>query len=206
MDKVDMIQGIIQSEFRMFNEVQNIGGRASCQDDYSTFFGIRFSQLISWDSHTIESYSNDVQNAIKNGDNLLERKYAYMMQFTEPEYYANQLAPYLPVISDEKKKIVNEISGIYQSWYGVLKENYPLFVSRGRPESDKKNGMTSFITYLKGELFTYSKETLKHFLSMVNNAVKNKDNLLAITYNATARFYGYNDLDDAERELRNNRA
>ena len=35
--KDELINQIISEEYRMFSEVQNIGGRASCQDDYDTF-------------------------------------------------------------------------------------------------------------------------------------------------------------------------
>ena len=42
--KDELINQIISEEYRMFSEVQNIGGRASCQDDYDTFYIMRCAQ------------------------------------------------------------------------------------------------------------------------------------------------------------------
>ncbi|MDY2738998.1 MAG: DUF4125 family protein [Acidaminococcus sp.] len=36
-----LIQRIIEREWTLFDEVHNIGGRASCQDDRETFFIMR---------------------------------------------------------------------------------------------------------------------------------------------------------------------
>ena len=35
--KERLVRQIISEEYRMFSNVQNIGGRASCQDDFDTF-------------------------------------------------------------------------------------------------------------------------------------------------------------------------
>lgn len=37
MEKMKLIQRIIEREWTLFDEVHNIGGRASCQDDRETF-------------------------------------------------------------------------------------------------------------------------------------------------------------------------
>ena len=42
--KDELINQIISEEYRMFSEVQNIGGRASCQADYDTFYIMRCAQ------------------------------------------------------------------------------------------------------------------------------------------------------------------
>ena len=48
--KDELINQIISEEYRMFSEVQNIGGRASCQDDYDTFYIMRCAQhnMLAW--------------------------------------------------------------------------------------------------------------------------------------------------------------
>ena len=43
-----MIEEIIKTEWDMFQHVNNIGGRASCQDDWETFHIMRTSQYENW--------------------------------------------------------------------------------------------------------------------------------------------------------------
>ena len=95
MTKNAMIEEIIASEWRMFDLVQNIGQRASCQDDYDTFRAMRLSQLETWTEDVLLTYWSDHQAANLRGINLIERKYAYMMRYTAPDYYRENLAPYL---------------------------------------------------------------------------------------------------------------
>ena len=47
-EKKDMIAEIMEIEWDMFQHVQNIGGRASCQDDWETFEIMRLSQYENW--------------------------------------------------------------------------------------------------------------------------------------------------------------
>ena len=42
--KDELIKQIISEEYKMFSEVSNIGGRASCQDDFDTFYIMRYAQ------------------------------------------------------------------------------------------------------------------------------------------------------------------
>ena len=41
MEKMKLIQRLIEREWTLFDKVRNIGGRASCQDDRKTFFIMR---------------------------------------------------------------------------------------------------------------------------------------------------------------------
>ena len=42
----DIIQQIVDIEWAFFDQVQNIGGRADCQDDYPTFLIMRKRQFL----------------------------------------------------------------------------------------------------------------------------------------------------------------
>ncbi len=91
MEKKAVIEKIISIEWTMFDAVENISGRASCQDDYDTFRIMRKSQLEAWNAETLESYLNDLKTAQENGRNLLSEKYAFMMEYTSPdEFEQNQ--------------------------------------------------------------------------------------------------------------------
>ena len=87
LDNEVLIKEIVQTEWAMFDRVSNAGGRAGCQDDWETFDIMRRSQFVVWDRVSLESYRNDLQQAEKQGRNLLTEKYAYMMQDTCPEEY-----------------------------------------------------------------------------------------------------------------------
>ena len=45
MEKMKLIQRLIEREWTLFDKVRNIGGRASCQDDRKTFFIMRLSLI-----------------------------------------------------------------------------------------------------------------------------------------------------------------
>ena len=98
LDNEALIKEIVQTEWAMFDRVSNAGGRAGCQDDWETFDIMRRSQFVVWDRVSLESYRNDLQQAEKQGRNLLTEKYAYMMQDTCPEEY-QKIEKELPVLS-----------------------------------------------------------------------------------------------------------
>ncbi|MGN1059485.1 MAG: DUF4125 family protein, partial [Clostridia bacterium] len=148
-------------------------------------------------------YLNDHRVATCTGANLIEQKYAYMMQYTDPSYYNEKLAPFLPHISEAKRSAVEAIAAIYEVWYRQVRNNYPFFTGRGRPETDEAGeGMTSVNTYLRGELLSYSENTLSLLLSMIKRMNSHGENQICAIYNEIARSYGYASLDDAENLLK----
>ena len=102
MEKMKLIQRLIEREWTLFDKVRNIGGRASCQDDRKTFFIMRGSQFLSWNVPLLESYENDLRAAQAEGRNLLAEKYGYMMMWTSPKEF-KEVRDLLPQVKDEKK-------------------------------------------------------------------------------------------------------
>ena len=47
------IEEIIKIEWQMFQNVDNLGGRADCQDDFETFYIMRRSQYDNWSESTV---------------------------------------------------------------------------------------------------------------------------------------------------------
>ena len=78
--KDELINRIIEAEWSMFDEVNNEGGRAACQDDEWTFYAMRYSQHNAFSVEMLESYEQDIMDAVQEGRNLLTEKYAYMME------------------------------------------------------------------------------------------------------------------------------
>ena len=99
MEKMKLIQRLIEREWTLFDKVRNIGGRASCQDDRKTFFIMRGSQFLSWNVPLLESYENDLRAAQAEGRNLLAEKYGYRPEHLSREfkkYTGEKLIDYIP--------------------------------------------------------------------------------------------------------------
>ena len=69
------ISTIIQLEWDMFQQLVNLDGRASRQDDPDEFAVMRQSQFSAWDPQVITSYLNDLQKAKMEGRNLVFEKH-----------------------------------------------------------------------------------------------------------------------------------
>ena len=65
------IREIVEEEWRQFQKVNNQGGRASCQDDWKTFYIRRKSQFLVWPQEILDSYYDDLCKAREEGRNLL---------------------------------------------------------------------------------------------------------------------------------------
>lgn len=201
----DIINSAVAMEWEMFDKVQNCGGRAACQDDAETFSIMRSSQFQAWDRELLESYREDLLYAQAQGRNLLCEKYAYMMERTAPAEY-QRIKAALPVPSLEALYLADMICAAHVVWQEELAKRYPLLTGRGRPirrEADGP-GVTSFETYLRGELLTYSVETLRLYAALVERNQKERINLCEQVLRNTVLQYGFSSLEEAEarQELR----
>lgn len=199
--KERLIREIIEREWRMFDRVQNAGGRASCQEDWRTFFIMRFSQHSAYSMEMLESYRQDLVDAEAAGRNLLTEKYAYMMEISDPEYYRRELAPSLPAISREKQRLIEEILERTMEDHRKFSAEYPAFSSGGRPAEQNTNGTVSVKSYTMGELKTYSERTLGLCLRDMQSAQQRGSGLIFAVQAMTAGFYGYRSLDEAEAAM-----
>jgi len=200
MEKEKIIEKILEKEWKYFSNLNNIGGRADCQDNREDFIIMRKSQWETFNEETLLSYLEDLNS--KN--NPLFQKYAQMMKYNSPEEY-EKIKDILEKASEEKTDLINKIMFIYMEWEKEFFERYPIFSSMGRPlySSEDDNIETSIETYLRGELLSYSEKTLKLYLNYVidnkekniNLAIKNMDNL--------ARMQGFNDSDEVEEYYKN---
>ncbi len=196
--KNNIIEEIINIEWDMFQDVKNIGGRAKCQDNYTTFKIMRFSQFKAWDENICQSYLEDLKKAIKEKRNLLTEKYARMMKYTHKEEY-DKLERQLPIITDEVLNLVEEILKLNQEQEEMYANKYPKLRSLGRQNKNTKSATIDI--YLEGELLTYSKSTLK-LLHKYLLELKEKNESIAIRISEnTVKIYGYDSIDIAEKEL-----
>ena len=199
----DMIDRIIEAEWKMFQAVSNIGGRAACQDDWKTFRIMRAGQSASWSDETLESYLDDLNEAEGSGRNLLTEKYARMMHSTSPSEYA-QIEHLLPAVDPKAIELIEQIVMIVLGWEQELFKKFPYIFKRSRPlfSTVDSVGVTSMETYLRGELATYSLRTLELYLDHIQKEQSENVNGSAITLLSMMKQYGFASLEEANERLK----
>lgn len=196
-DKSLLIENVIKLEWEAFDKVDNEGGRADCQDDFETFYIMRKSQYLTWNVSMLQSFLKDLKEAKNKGWNLISEKYARMMESTCKEEY-DKLIDKLPFVSKEKRALVEQIVAIQVSFMEQFSKEYPNVAQNARVihTSEDTFFRTSYETYLRGELLTYSDETLKLYGEFIVSLAKEKKNLAKMIMENTAKMYGYSNLGE----------
>lgn len=200
-NKMYVIEEIVKLEWTMFQKVRNTGGRASCQDDFDTFDIMRKSQFSVWNGELLNSYYKDLKEGGKCGRNLVMEKYAYMMESASKEEY-DGIKENLPAVGEQKLKIIEGIIPIQVEWREEFAKKYPHLSGQARlihTSEDEMNNI-SFETYLRGELKTYSMETLVRYAAMVVEFAKKEINMVEEIMRQTTEYYGYTTMEEAEQK------
>ena len=199
----EKVTALVESEWADFTNVNNRGGRADCQDDKFTFTLTRTSQFMCWSEAIVDSYREDLAAAKAEGRNLPAEKYAWMMQITAPEEFA-ALRHLLQEPSEAAKRLIDKIAAAHLGWFRAYAAAYPCLAGGNRNEREDAGspGGTSFQTYLRGELSTYSERTLRLYGAYVDTLRQENKNLALMIMAEQMRFYGFASLDEAEARLR----
>lgn len=199
---MDIIEQIVDLEWKQFDKVKNEGGRASCQDDFVTFSVMRKSQYMTWNEELLSSYRRDLMDANDRGWNLIMEKYARMMKSTTPEKYA-ELEAELPTLNEQRIAIQEEIIKIQVAWMEEFARKYPKMADNARSihTSEDTEYNTSYETYLRGELGTYSDDTFVLYGRFITALMQSGKNLAYETMTNTAKLYGYESVEDAEKRM-----
>ena len=199
MSTEDLAMRIAKDEFEAFDKVENEGGRASCQDDWPTFNIMRRSQYLTWNKTMLLQYLYDFEREMRLGHNLITEKYGRMMESTAPEKY-EEIKDNFPPLSDEKKMIIDRIAGIQVAWMEEFAEKYPVMAGRARSihTYDDTPYNTSYETYLRGELGTYSDKMLELYARFIVELTNDGKNLAYETMLNSAKLYGFESVDKAE--------
>ena len=197
-----LAEAIVEQEWKQFDQVNNEGGRADCQDDWSTFSIMRMSQYLTWPEELLKSYLADLKDAQNAGWNLITEKYARMMKSTAPLQYA-QLEKELPYRSEQRIAIQEEIIKIQVAWMEEFARKYPKMAGNARSIRTEEDHLynTSYETYLRGELGTYSEETFVLYGRFVADLFREGKNLAYEIMSNTAKLYGYENVETAESRL-----
>ncbi len=203
MNKKEKTEQIIELEWEMFQNVENIGGRASCQDDFETFYIMRKSQYDNWTEEMTDKYLAFAIKSKNDGRNLISEKYARMMAYTDLHYFNKHLKDYLPFVPAENFRIINQIVDRLIFWEEEMAVRYPKLAGTARPirSSEDKNGFTSMETYARGELETYPKELLLLYKDYVDKLWDEGISLSQKNLNSMVQMYGYDNIEEAEKAL-----
>ena len=199
MTKAEQIEELINIEWQDFQHVINEGGRANCQDKPDTFFIMRRSFFLPLDEEVVSCVLRDFNVAHAEGRNLVSEKYAWMMKSTSKEKF-REVHQFLRD-PDFVAEALIELSIKYQlKCFEIFRDKYPRLAGKGRPlyTSQDTEQQTSFETYLRGELSTYSSETINKFYSNMKRLEESGDNIIFLTMEEEVKQYGYASLDDAE--------
>jgi len=199
----ELAEAIARREFEAFDVVKNEGGRASCQDDWFTFSIMRKSQYLTWDHGMLLQYLYDFDRELERGHNLIEEKYGRMMESTAPGQY-EEMKERFPEISPEKKEIIEGIVAMQVAWMEEFAADYPHLASNARSiHTYEDNGWdTSYETYLRGEISTYSDKMLELYGRYIAAHALSGQNLAREIMTHSVRMYGYESLEDAEEGQR----
>lgn len=197
---MDLVEEVIRREWDQFQRTENEGGRASCQGNWPMFHQMRASQFMTWPEDLLRSYLDDLDEANRVGRNLVTEKYARMMASTAPDEYRERIEPFIPRLSDERVARQERVIAVQVAWARDFRGRYPklgaamrvLTTAEDTPED------TSFETYLRGELGTYSDRTMGLYEAMVEDLQAAGRNLTEQTVANTVRLGGFADLEEAE--------
>lgn len=199
--KDSIVNQIIDLEWEMFQSVEAIGGRASCQNDADTFYIMRYSNYAVFDEDTLSSCREDFIRGKSQGRNLVMEKYGYMMEVTDPEYFNATLRERLPRIDALKTAKVKEICDAMENFDRRFAKEYPKFSGQGRTPSEVREKEASARVYLEGELKTYSVETLDKYMHAIRYMDGRGINPVSQIRKMSAGFYGYDSLEAAEESI-----
>ena len=201
MNEQQLVSQIINEEWNQFQHTNNEGGRANCQGNKPMFQIMRASQFDTWPQPRLESDLRDLQAADASGRNLVTEKYARMMASTAPSIYQRDLEPYLPVLSEQRVAQQERIIAQQLAWARDFVNRYPRLGAGMRvlETAQDTEESTSFETYLRGELGTYSQRTLDLYQQFVNDLASKQENLTEQTVRNTVRLSGFDSLDEAEQ-------
>ncbi len=185
LEKKELIEKILAIELTMFLAVRTIG-RAACQDHPEEFRRNRTAQFYTWSEKTLMSYLEDLRSAEEEGKNLMTLKYARM---------GNQI----PCLNSDP--LIEKIVVRQTAWQKDLAVRYPCLMGRARAIESLQDAdwQTSFETYLRCELETYSGQTLSSLYSDIQRYEQDHQNMNQRLYEFLVQDLGYGSLDEAEK-------
>lgn len=163
----DELSWILDFEWKNFDEIRGLNGRAVCQDSPKEFFIMRLSQYLAYNQKIIDYLYKDLKQIEKNGVNPIFDKYARMMEFTDKDKFEDikenleELSPVKSHLLENIKKILNNKS-----------KNIPKELKRVRPTKSQDKRISSNDYYV-AEITCLSLKTLWAIEEMIESPFYN---------------------------------
>ncbi len=182
----EIIEKILAIELEMFLNVPT-AYKYGCQQYPDSFKLHRRAQFTSWSLPVLESYLHDLENIRNAGKNIMTMKYARMDNLVD----VLNNNPLIDIITDQ-----------YCAWQYAMKAKYPGIINKGRSISSQEDTsfMTSFETYMRSELETYSNNTLRLLYEDMQKKIAQGISMTEEVYENLVQQLGYRSLEDAEKK------
>ena len=147
-------------------------------------------------------YLYDFDREYRRGHNLITEKYARMMESTTPERF-QEMAENFPALTEQQKVIIDQIVAVQMNMMEEFAEDHPKVAGNARNLHTYEDNIvdTSYETYLRGEISTYSDKMLQLYGQHVVRCASKGVNIARETIENTARLYGYSDLEKFEESI-----
>ena len=141
----------------------------------------------------------DFDREFKLNHNLITEKYGRMMQSTDPKRY-EEIKDNFPEVGPDKAAIIEEIVAMQVSWMEEFATKYPKLGRRARSihSNEDFEYETSYETYLRGEISTYSDKMLELYAKYIVSFAQSGKNVAEEIMKQSVRMYGYDSLEAAE--------
>ena len=179
-DHQELLNDIIEIELNMFQQVKTVE-TSLCQERPEAFKIMRGMTHSVLSAETLKSYLEDLRKAKAEGKNLVTGKYARMQNLIPPLKFD-------PTI----KNIIENIVKTENYWMKEISAKYPCCLM---------GQIGNFEVYLRGELETYSDETLRLYFADIAKAEREGRNLAKERYDKLAKNLGYDSIDSMEKTI-----
>lgn len=177
-EKERLIAKIVDIELDMFLSTPNEGGTSVCQTRPNSFRVMRWMNHCTHNTATLESYLEDLEEAVAAGRNLMIEKYARMDDRLPPL----STSPLLDEITDMEIRFLQEAAARY-------------------PHAISVNCDSIFRRYFRCELETLSERTLRLYAAEMRRAVQEGRNTAVERYDSLWRKLGEGSLEAYEKKL-----
>lgn len=156
---IEMIRELLVLEWGLFDAVEGLEGRASCQDDARSFFVYRLAQYLAFPFSFAHMALDDVRRLRGQGRNPVFEKYARMMAATDHDRYQSTWIHVLPAVSPVRACALRELEQALAPFSRAASQEMPAATAHARVETSLPQRVSA-ADYLLGEVSPYSLRTI----------------------------------------------